>query len=50
MITLAAPLWRHRWLPLDELWIDILGFGVVTIFGLSLIFIVYCWLKDNEYI
>nr|DAX46017.1 MAG TPA: hypothetical protein [Caudoviricetes sp.] len=53
MITLAAPLWMYRCLrccPSDNLWLDLLGFGVTAMLILSLIVIVYCWLKDNELI
>ena len=53
MITLAAPLWMHRCLrcfPADDLWIDILKFGITAMLILSLIVIGYYWLKDNELI
>lgn len=53
MITLAAPLWMYRCLrcsPSDNLWIDLLGFCATAMLILSLIVIVYYWLKDNELI
>lgn len=53
MITLAAPLWMHRCLrcsPSDSLWVDILRFGIITILVLSIIVVIYSYLKDNGYI
>lgn len=53
MITLAAPLWmmhRRCCLPLDNLWVDILRFGIITILVLSIIVVIYSYLKDNGYI
>lgn len=52
MITLATPLWmlRRYHLPSDSLWVDILRFGILTTLVLSIIVVIYCWLKDNEYI
>nr|DAX55682.1 MAG TPA: hypothetical protein [Caudoviricetes sp.] len=52
MITLAAPLWmlRRYHLPSDSIWVDILRFGIITILVLSIIVVIYSYLKDNGYI
>ena len=41
---------RRYHLPSDSLWVDILRFGILTTLVLSIIVVIYCWLKDNEYI
>ena len=41
---------RRYHLPSDSLWVDILRFGIITILVLSIIVVIYSYLKDNGYI